>query len=62
MSTPAEKAFLHGLVVRYYGEGKIKQRERERCIVCGQVRVLGKRLPGKGKCKKCRKEGVDNEC
>jgi hypothetical protein len=58
MGSKEDKKFLHDLHEKYYGNRK-QMKPRERCIRCGQVRVLGKRRPGKGLCKKCRKGDRD---
>lgn len=49
-----DREFLHALVVKYYPT-EPKQQQRDRCIGCGEQRVLGQRGQGKFKCKKCRK-------
>jgi len=45
---------VHSLYMQYYAN-RTEQKPRELCIRCGKPRVLGKRKPVKGICKKCRK-------
>ena len=54
---PKWKRDIHDLHEKYYS-GRIERvpQSRPLCIRCGKPRVLGKRKPGKGKCKQCRIE------
>ena len=53
----SDRVFLHKLYVEYYqNEHKIThKKEKGMCVLCGKLRVIGKRGKAKNKCKKCRK-------
>lgn len=58
--TTEDRKHLHELHERYYGskaqEVNIITNEHghAHCIECGKKRKLGKRMPNKGRCKRCK--------
>jgi len=53
-STAADKAFLHGLFVKYYANRPAEPVRLEVCIRCGSKGKLGERKPYAGLCRACR--------
>ena len=53
--TDPEKRFIHEMYRQFYTTKK-KQRARDKCICCGELRVLGVKGKARLKCKQCRKK------
>jgi len=53
-STPADKAFLHSLFMRYYAGRPAEPVRFEAGIRCGARGKLGERKPCAGLCRECR--------